>query len=121
MSHPIFLRLFATLSVLIIASSATAQELQLTDLEKRLKTLTESHEGQVSLLVRHLNSGREISIAPDQVMPTASLIKVAVLVTAYREADAGRLDLEKKVELLHLRLQLPLEAATDPTPRLKSF
>ena len=99
MSHPIFLRLFATLSVLIIASSATAQELQLTDLEKRLKTLTESHEGQVSLLVRHLNSGREISIAPDQVMPTASLIKVAVLVTAYREADAGRLDLEKKVEL----------------------
>lgn len=99
MSHLFFLRLLATLSVLVIASVATAQEPQLEGLEKRLKTLAESHEGQVSLLVRHLNSGREISIAPDQVMPTASLIKVAVLVTVYREADAGKLDLDKKVEL----------------------
>ena len=87
------------LCLFVTSQWATAQEPQLEGLEKRLKTLAESHEGQVSLLVRHLNSGREISIAPDQVMPTASLIKVAVLVTAYREADAGRLDLEKKVEL----------------------
>lgn len=99
MTHSRLLQTLAILSALLTSGWATAQEPQLEDLEKRLKTLAEAHEGRVSLLVRHLNSGKELSIAPDQVMPTASLIKVAVLVTAYREADAGRLDLEKKVEL----------------------
>lgn len=97
--HPLSQLLAAVVCAALARSSAFAQEAAFESLGSRLKTLVAQHEGQVAVLVRHLNSGREFSIAPDQVMPTASLIKVAVLVTAYREADAGRLDLSTRVEL----------------------
>lgn len=82
-----------------VSSAALAQESQLDVLADRLKPLIEAHDGEVSVLVRHLGSGKQFAVYDERVMPTASLIKVAVLVAAYREADAGRLDLTTKVEL----------------------
>ncbi|MDA0588128.1 MAG: serine hydrolase [Planctomycetota bacterium] len=96
------LNLLACRVVLItvaVSSTTIAQEKQLDVLAGRLKPLVEAHDGEVSILVRHLNSGTQFAVYDERVMPTASLIKVAVLVAAYREADAGRLDLATKVEL----------------------
>lgn len=90
---------WGTVITVAVTSTTFAQEKQLDVLAGRLKPLIEAHDGEVSVLVRHLNSGTQFAVYDERVMPTASLVKVAVLVTAYREADAGRLDLSTKVEL----------------------
>jgi serine-type D-Ala-D-Ala carboxypeptidase (penicillin-binding protein 5/6) len=68
-------------------------------LASRLRPLIDAHEGQVAVAVKHLDTGEEFQHRADEPMPTASLIKVAVLVEAYRQAEAGRLDLDEAVTL----------------------
>ena len=87
--------------LLVVAKTTvtTAQKSQFDTLRTRLTPLIEAHEGQVAVLVKHLGSEQQFAVSDSRVMPTSSLIQMAVLVTAYREADAGRLDLSAKVEL----------------------
>ena len=68
-------------------------------LAARLSPLIRAHQGQVAVAVRHLGSDRTFFHRPDEVMPTASLIKVCVLVEAYLEAGEGKLSLRDKLEL----------------------
>jgi beta-lactamase class A len=44
-----------------------------------------------------LETGRELSCNPDAVLEIASTFKLVALVTAYRQADAGLLDLDREV------------------------
>jgi D-alanyl-D-alanine carboxypeptidase (penicillin-binding protein 5/6) len=68
-------------------------------LEARLKPLIDAHEGTVAVAVRHLESGQGFGYRDAEPMPTASLIKVAVMVEAYRQAEAGSVDLSEPVVL----------------------
>ncbi len=68
-------------------------------LESRLAPLIASHKGIVSIGVKNLTTGETWYHKGDAVMPTASLIKVAVLVDAYMQADEGKLNLRDKVTL----------------------
>ncbi len=70
--------------------SAVGAESHLGD---RLRPLIAAHKGNVAVAVKHLETGEEFAHNADRVMPTASLIKVAVMATAYRLVDAGKLDL----------------------------
>lgn len=69
------------------------------DLEGRLRPLIDAHKGTVAVAVRHLETGESYGYRADEPMPTASLIKVAVMIEAYRQADAGTLDLSEPVTL----------------------
>ncbi|MBW3597238.1 MAG: serine hydrolase [Planctomycetes bacterium] len=66
-------------------------------LAARLRPLVERHEGTVAVAVRHLESGEDFEWRPDEPMPTASLIKLPVMIEAYRQADQGKLDLDRAV------------------------
>lgn len=59
--------------------------------------LVKVHRGNVSVVVRHLPSGAEFAVNPDEPMPTASLIKFPVMLAAYARAQQGQLDLNKNV------------------------
>ncbi|MFP6766359.1 MAG: serine hydrolase [Planctomycetaceae bacterium] len=89
--------------ILLLAAAdsnvVTAQTGQFDRLRTRVTPLIEAHAGQVAVLVKHLNSGQQLAVSDSRVMPASSLIQTAVLVSAYREADAGQLDLSAKVEL----------------------
>lgn len=76
---------------------SAAEEVAL--LEAVLKRTALAHDGKVAIAVRDLNSGRTAYFNPSEPMPTASLIKLAVMVEAYRQAAAGELDLAKLVTL----------------------
>lgn len=69
------------------------------ELAERLQPLIDAHQGDVAVCVRHLETGEEFAWRADEAQPTASLIKLAVMVTAYRQADAGTLDLNRPVTL----------------------
>jgi beta-lactamase class A len=49
-----------------------------------------------SLYAKHLPTGREIAIRADRPMNTLSVIKIPVLVQAFRDAEAGRLDMSER-------------------------
>ncbi|MFI5381944.1 MAG: serine hydrolase, partial [Tepidisphaerales bacterium] len=55
-------------------------------LEARLTPLAQAHKGKVAIAVKHLATGETYFLHADEPMPTASLIKVAVLMEAYKQA-----------------------------------
>src|SRR5205814_1468408 len=73
--------------------------LQAQTLEERLKPLIEAHAGVVGVAVKHLDKGDTFSHRADEPMPTASLIKLAVMVETYRQAREGQVNLTKHVVL----------------------
>jgi beta-lactamase class A len=68
-------------------------------LESRLLPLIRAHQGKVAVVVKHLGTGESFSYHEADVMPTASLIKFPVMVEAYRQAAAGKVDLNSVVVL----------------------
>jgi beta-lactamase class A len=68
-------------------------------LESRLAPLAESHQGKVALAVKNLETGESYYRNADEVMPTASLIKIAVLIDLYQQAQEGKLKLTDRVTL----------------------
>lgn len=85
--------------LLWLAAVAGAQPASAESLADTLKPILESYPGEAGVVVRHLESGEEFEWRADVVQPTASLIKLAVMITAYRQSDAGQLDLGRMVEL----------------------
>jgi beta-lactamase class A len=68
-------------------------------LEARFAPLVKAHKGKVAIAVKHLGIGESYYLNADEPMPTASLIKVAVLVETYQQALDGKVKLTDKVTL----------------------
>lgn len=62
-------------------------------LAERLQPLISAHEGDVAVAVKHLTKGESYAFKADEPMPTASLIKLPIMVEAYRQAAEGKIDL----------------------------
>jgi D-alanyl-D-alanine carboxypeptidase (penicillin-binding protein 5/6) len=76
-----------------------APALRAQSLADRLTPLISGHKGKVAVVAMHLASGESFAHEADRPMPTASLIKVAIMVEAYRQAEAGTLDLAQPIAL----------------------
>jgi beta-lactamase class A len=68
-------------------------------LEGRLRPLIAAHRGEVGVCVKNLRTGETFTYRETEVMPTASLIKLAIMVEAYRQAEEKKIDLDKPVIL----------------------
>ena len=68
-------------------------------LTKSIRDRAKAHAGDVSIAIEFLNSGKKILLNENRVMPTASLIKVAVMVEAYRQVENGEIKLDKRLNL----------------------
>ena len=68
-------------------------------LEARLVPLARAHKGKVAIAVKHLVSGETFFYNADEVMPTASLIKLPILLEAYLQAVEGKLKLNETTTL----------------------
>jgi D-alanyl-D-alanine carboxypeptidase (penicillin-binding protein 5/6) len=68
-------------------------------LESEIQPLVAAHKGRVAVAIKDLTTGETLALQGDEPMPTASLIKVAVMVEAYRQADAGLVDLAEMITL----------------------
>ena len=86
----------ALVAVFGLVGSSTAQP---TTLKQQLEGRIGDHQGRVAVAVKRLPDGESVFINGDEPMPTASLIKVAVMVEAYRQAEAGRIDLNDNITL----------------------
>jgi beta-lactamase class A len=68
-------------------------------LETRLAPLARAHKGKVAIAVKHLGTGDSYYLNADEPMPTASLIKLPVMVETYQQAAEGKVKLTDPVTL----------------------
>lgn len=78
------------------ASRALSADHAPATLEATIRARLDSLPAQSTFYAKDLSTGREIAIRADVPMNTASVIKLPVLVLAFRDADAGRLALDDR-------------------------
>jgi beta-lactamase class A len=95
--NPVGRMVLAVFSVLSLCPLCLCGESS--SLEERLAPLAKAHKGKVAIAVKHLGSGDGYELNADEPMPTASLIKLAVMVETYQQAAEGRVKLTDMVTL----------------------
>ncbi len=88
------MRLLALVAVALFGSPGGAA-----DLESRIAPLAKAHKGKVAVAVKNLKTGEEFYLHADDAMPTASLIKLPVMVETYWQAKDERVKLDTKLTL----------------------
>ena len=69
------------------------------DLASRIEESLNALNAKTSFYAKHLPSGREIAIRADEPMNALSVIKIPIMVLAYRDADAGVLNLDERYQI----------------------
>jgi beta-lactamase class A len=65
----------------------------------KLQSCITDDQIEFGIAIQHVESGEETRINADAVFPTASVFKVPVLVEVFKQARAGRFDLDDRLEL----------------------
>jgi beta-lactamase class A len=76
--------------LLVASSSVFAQADKDSSLNRRVRAEVAQFKGKVSLFAKNLDTGAEYSLGGDDRVPTASTIKVAVMVEAFSRVAAGK-------------------------------
>jgi beta-lactamase class A len=67
--------------------------------DHRIQAAIKDFPGNVSLYARNLDTGVSYELRADEAVPTASTIKVPIMVELFAEAEEGKLDWTQKLEL----------------------
>lgn len=92
-------RLLIALSLLVLGGFCGQMTRAAEGLSEKLLPIIERHQGDVAVMVKHLESGESFEHDADEVMPTASLIKLAVMVEAYQQVESGKVSLSEVIPL----------------------
>lgn len=88
------MRLPAIAAVALVAQPAAAA-----DLEACIAPLAKDHKGKVAVAVKHLRTGETYFLNADTAMPTASLIKLPIMVETYWQVREEKVKLETTLTL----------------------
>jgi beta-lactamase class A len=97
------LTIVAALSAVLVAPPvAGAQRADTVQLHRTLDSLSHHFHGVLGYSINNLDTGEHLSLRGDETFPTASLIKVAILVTLYDLAEKGMVSLDDPLTLLKI-------------------
>jgi beta-lactamase class A len=85
----------ASIALLVVVGAAGCRPTP-PNLEASLRARLDALDAQTSLYAKDMTSGREVAIRADEPKNTLSVIKIPVMVLAYREAQAGRFNLDQR-------------------------
>lgn len=68
-------------------------------LRRRIASIVDRVDGRMGVAILDVTTGEEIGISSEDLFPMASACKTPILVAAYRYVDAGRLALDKRIEI----------------------
>lgn len=71
-------------------------------LHRRLDSLARAHHGQLAYTVHNVDTGERFELRGDEPFPTASLIKVPILVTLYDLVEKGSISLDDPIRVLKI-------------------
>lgn len=86
-------------STVLLLSSLIGNDPTQSPLAARLESLVTAHKGKVAYSLKHLGTGETIFHNADEVMPTASLIKLAIMAEVYAQANEKKLKLDEMLTL----------------------
>lgn len=83
--------------VLLLLFCVSIANAQTTDsvLQRHIEALVEGFEGDVGVYVRHLATGQEAAVRADDVFPTASMVKIPLLIGTFAAIERGELEWEQ--------------------------
>lgn len=87
------------LATLTVPASAAAQA-DMGALRRTLEGIIRPYEGTVGISIQHLGTGQTLSIRGDEKFPSASLIKVSVLVALLDEVRRGTIRLDDPITMI---------------------
>lgn len=67
-----------------------------TTLQTRIEHIIAASDARIGVAIRHIESGAEVMIDADQPVPLASVVKIPVLVEAFRQLGEGRFRLDDR-------------------------
>jgi beta-lactamase class A len=82
------------------AAPAAAASAETARLRRELEQLAAAHRGVTGISLKNLATGETLSIRGHETFPSASLIKVPILVTVMDEVQHGRMGLDERISLL---------------------
>ncbi len=94
---PLFLLLVLLAGCELPNSQAHRAETPDPALQQKLEQLIDGFQGDVGIYVRHLDSGKTAAIRADELFPTASMIKVPILLKMYDLIEQGAMDFHGKI------------------------
>jgi len=84
------------LSLMLILGGCSASSTTLSENEKalipRIDALASAFEGDVGIYAKNLKTGQEIALNADHLFPTASMVKVPILLTLFQKIQNGDID-----------------------------
>jgi beta-lactamase class A len=83
----------------LAAVALVAQPASAADLEARIAPLVKDHKGKVAVAVKNLKTGETYLLNADTAMPTASLIKLPIMVETYWQAKEDKVKLDTTLTL----------------------
>jgi beta-lactamase class A len=96
-------RIFLVISVAFLSLNTRPAHAQLSEpaaaLDHRIQAAIEGFSGTVSLYAMNLDTGVSYGLRADAPVPTASTIKLPIMVELFAEAEEGRLDWNQKLVL----------------------
>jgi len=84
-------------SIFLAASVLAAQQDKV--LETQLQTIAAAHHGKVTLFAHNLKTGQTAALLPDELVKTASVIKLGVLLDAAEQIRSGKATLDEQLAL----------------------
>lgn len=90
----------ASAASLPAGSASSSAALDTVGLRTVLENAARGYPGIVGMSVRNLETGETVSIRGAETFPSASLVKVGVLVTLLEEVNAGRMRLDEPITMI---------------------
>ena len=76
-------------------------------LETEIRSITENSGAEMAVSALHLESGQRADVDADRIYPLCSVLKIPVLVEAFRQIEEGRFALDDRWELTTAEKNLP--------------
>lgn len=89
----------AALAAVAAGVGAQGQQAAGDEVSRQVEALAAAHAGRVALYARQLNTGKEIALNADEVVQTASVIKLGLLYEAMIEVREGKARWDEKIAL----------------------
>jgi len=72
---------------------------EFTKLRSEVVKVSKDVKGQFGFYMKHVESGKEISIDADKIFPLGSVFKIPLMVEVFRQVDAGLITMDEKMKL----------------------
>lgn len=82
-------------TICLVPYTLFAQKIDI-KLERKLRVLTQNFQGDIGMYVKNLKTQKSVLIQADSIFPTASIVKVPILVGVFDKIEKGELNLDQK-------------------------